>query len=147
MKVFKSKFTVDAPFAQVAAFHASTKALKKLTPPPIWVQFHQLDPLAEGAVVEFTMWFIIIPIRWKAVHSQVTETGFIDTQESGPLKVWEHTHRFESISDNKTKVTDQISYDHFSGRKGALAKLFFNPLGLHFLFFYRKWITRILLRT
>ncbi len=147
MMHFESSFVVNADLSQVAAFHASTSALRKLTPPPIWVQFSRLDPLAEGAVAEFTMWFVIIPFRWKAIHSQVQQSGFIDQQQSGPLQFWKHEHRFESISDNKTRVTDRITFKHFPGFKGIISRLFFNQLGLSFLFFYRKWVTRFSLRT
>ena len=147
MKIFESKFIVNANLSQTSAFHASTNALRKLTPPPIWVQFHHLDPLSEGAVAEFTMWFVLLPFRWKAVHSDVKSTGFVDQQESGPLKLWKHTHQFKGLSDHQTMVIDRIEYEHFSGIKGVISKLFFNQLGLRFLFFYRKWITRFSLRS
>ena len=147
MLYFESNFVVNAGLLQVAAFHASTNALRKLTPPPIWVQFSRIDRLAEGAVAEFTMWFVIIPFRWRAIHSQVQQTGFIDQQQSGPLQFWKHEHQFKSISDNKTSVTDRITYKHFPGLKGFITRLFFNQFGLRFLFFYRKWITRFSLRS
>ncbi len=146
MKIFESKFIVAADIAQISAFHASARALRKLTPPPVWMQFHHLDPLSEGAVAEFTMWFAVIPFRWKAVHSEVQPNGFIDQQESGPLKIWKHEHQFKAISENKTLVYDRIEYVHFSGLKGFISRLFFNQLGLSFLFFYRKLITRLSMR-
>ncbi len=146
MKSFQSKFVVEAPFSTVVAFHASSAALKKLSPPPVWVHFHRLEPLAEGSVVEFTLWFLIIPFRWKAVHSQVSQFGFVDRQESGPLKAWKHEHRFIRISDQQTQVEDRIDYQHFSGWKGLIPRLLFNAWGLKLLFLYRQWVTRYSLR-
>ena len=93
------------------------------------------------------MWFVFIPFRWKAVHSEVNPTGFIDQQASGPLKSWKHTHQFRRVYDHQTMEIDRIEYEHFSGIKGVISRLFFNQLGLRFLFFYRKWITRFSLRT
>lgn len=55
MKTFTNTFKVNAPIQSVADFHSSTNALKKLTPFPVIVQIHQLEPLAEGSMAEFTM--------------------------------------------------------------------------------------------
>ncbi len=140
--VFHAEMVVHAPADAVAAFHASTKALRWLTPPPVWVQFHHLDPLGEGAVAEFTMWFLFFPIRWRAVHHQVSNTGFVDEQEAGPLKFWQHVHRFETISDQQTKISDTVSFSHHAGSRGVLSRLFFNRFSLQFLFKYRHWVTR-----
>ena len=50
MPDFKHEFQVDAPVEKVAEFHSSTLALKRLTPPPMFVQFNQIEPLGEAHV-------------------------------------------------------------------------------------------------
>lgn len=107
MPTFDTTFTVNAPLEAVAAFHDNTSALKKLNPPPIVVQLHRVDPLGEGSVSEFTLWMGPLPIRWRAVHSDVSDYGFTDTQENGPLAYWKHTHSFAAVDAQTTRVSEQ----------------------------------------
>ena len=143
MLVFEHAFKVRAPLARVAAFHRDTRALKRLTPPPLLVQLHRVDPLAEGAVAEFTLWFGPWPVRWQAVHSGVDEQrGFTDTQARGPLRHWRHTHSFRALDVAHTLVADRIEYQHYPGLRGVLSRLLFARLGLRLLFAFRAWATR-----
>ena len=142
MPTFTYSFTVDAPLEAVTDFHRETRALKQLNPPAIIVQLHRADPMAEGSISEFTLWLGPIPIRWRAVHSQVGPQGFRDTQENGPMASWQHTHRFEPIEAEKTRIQEQVEFSHHKGIRGLFPRLLFNKTGLLFLFHYRKWATR-----
>lgn len=139
---FVHQFTVNASREAVAAFHGNTLTLKKLTPLPIIAQIHSNEPLGEGSKAEFTLWFGPFPVRWLAVHSNVSQDGFTDTQLRGPLKSWRHAHRFEAINDEQTHVTDMIVYEHHMGLKGVISRLLFNKPGLNLLFAARKFLTR-----
>jgi ligand-binding SRPBCC domain-containing protein len=109
MRNYLHRFSVQAPIEAVAAFHQDSWALKQLTPPPLFVKFNQVEPLAEGSVADFTMWLGPLPIRWVARHSEVDpQQGFTDTQTRGPFEVWIHRHRFESLDENTTEVIDHI---------------------------------------
>ncbi len=147
MPTFDYSFTVNAPLKAVAIFHQDTRALKKLNPPFVIVQLHRVDPMAEGSISEFTLWMGPLPIRWRAVHSNVSAQGFTDTQESGPMASWWHTHRFEALNENTTHIHEHLVYEHHSGWRGLLTKTLFGRLGLMALFTYRKWITRRALNT
>lgn len=141
--IFETSFLVKSSLQAVSTFHGDTRALKTLTMPPIWLQLHQVEPLAEGSVSRFTMWLGPIPLRWTAEHSQVDPLhGFTDTQISGPLKRWQHTHTFTPVEPNLTRVSERIDYDVFPGLRGWLTRLLFNPLGLSIMFAYRAWATR-----
>jgi ligand-binding SRPBCC domain-containing protein len=143
---FDYAFAVRASLAAVADFHHDTHALKRLTPPPLFVQLHRVEPLAEGSVADFTLWFGPLPVRWVAVHSNVdARRGFTDTQQAGPMKAWKHTHQFESVSADLTRVSEHIEYAHYSGWRGLFSRLLFNPLALRLLFFYRGLVTRFTL--
>jgi ligand-binding SRPBCC domain-containing protein len=133
-------FTVNASLAAVAAFHQDSRALRQLTPPPMWAQFHQVDPLAEGSVADFTMWIGPLPVRWTAVHTQVAPNGFTDTQQRGPFKTWQHRHTFQEINERTTVVIDQIEAE-----PGNLISRFM-WLTLPILFAYRAWRTKRALR-
>ncbi len=142
MNTFDYQFMVEAPLTAVSAFHHDTSILKKLTPPPIFIQVHEFEPLADGSTAELTMWFGPIPVPWTAVHSNVTEQGFIDTQHRGPLKHWQHSHHFEAVNERQTLVKEHIEYAYRGGLKGIFSRLMFNRAGLFILFSARKWLTR-----
>ena len=146
MKIFDFSFTVDASLEDVHHFHAETSALKRLSPPPIRVQLHEIEPLGEGSVSTFTLWFGPLPIYWRAEHSDVSQNGFTDTQTKGPAKYWRHTHRFTPLSPEKTRVEEHIEYEHFPGLKGVLTRILFARPNLTLMFAYRAWVTRRALR-
>ena len=139
---FFFRFEVDAPLQTVSDFHDSTNVLKRLSPPPMFVQVHEFEPLGEGSNARFTLWLGPIPLRWHARHENVSVNGFTDVQVSGPMAAWRHTHRFEATADGRTVVTEHIAYEHPAGPKGLLTRLLFNKAGLYFLFTYRKLVTR-----
>ena len=146
MTQFDYSFFVKAPLNRVAQFHHDTRALKRLTPPPIIAQIHSVEPLAENSVADFTLWFGPLPVRWVAVHTAVDMLhGFTDVQRRGPLKRWAHTHTFIPINDKLTRVREHIEFEHHPGIRGLLSRLLFPKPGLFILFTYRKWVTRRLL--
>lgn len=142
MAEFRHSFTVDAPLAAVRAFHHDTSVLRRLTPLPIIARVHAFEPLAEGSRADFTLWFGPLPLRWQAIHSNVGPDGFTDTQVSGPLRSWRHTHRFTELGPNKTRVDDHIIFEHHPGPRGLLTRLLFARPGLLYLFTARKLLTR-----
>ena len=137
---YRHRFEVKASLTAVSEFHGDSRALCQLTPPPIWVQFHQVEPLAEGSMADFTMWLGLLPVRWTAVHTQVTPHGFIDTQKRGPFKRWIHRHSFRELDNGKIEVVDEIEAE-----PGNLVSRFM-WLTLPVLFAYRGWRTRWALR-
>lgn len=142
MQTFDFQFTVAAPVTAVRQFHQDTRILKKLSPPPIFVKIHEFEPLAEGSKAEFTLWFGPLPMRWSVIHHHVSENGFTDRQVSGPLKFWEHTHRFTAVNAHTTRVREHIKYEHHKGKRGLLSRVLFNKPGLTLLFTARKLLTR-----
>ena len=147
MPVFDYQFTVNAPQSAVREFHHDTSALKKLTPPPTIVQLHSIEPLAEGSVSRFTLWVGPLPLRWTAVHRDVTEMGFTDVQTEGPAKKWAHTHTFTALDKDLTQINEHVEYEHDSGVWGLVTRLLFARPNLNVMFAYRKFITRRELQT
>jgi ligand-binding SRPBCC domain-containing protein len=142
-QVFESSFTVRAPLQAVSDFHHSPAALKQLTPPPVIVQFHHLEPVGEGSRAEFTMWFGPLPFRWLAIHSNVDPLhGFTDSQMLGPMKFWQHTHTFEMLEPNLCRIRDHVEFEYPSDLRGLVPRLLFSRPMLHLLFTYRKWVTQ-----
>ena len=146
MPVFDFQFKVNAPVEDVHAFHHDTSALKRLTPPPTIVQLGEIEPLAEGSTSKFTLWVGPLPLRWTAVHKNVSANGFTDVQTEGPARKWEHTHSFHSVSDNVTEVNEHIEYEHKNGFWGVVTRILFAKPNLYFMFTYRMLATRWYLR-
>jgi len=142
MPVFDYSFTVPASLQAVRDFHRDTSALKRLTPPPTIVQLISIEPLAEGSVSRFVLWVGPLPLRWTAVHRDVTEHGFTDVLAAGPAAAWAHTHRFTPLSSNLTRIDEHIEFEHKSGLWGLVTRLLFSWPNLYFMFTYRKLATR-----
>jgi len=147
LHAFTFECTLPVPLGRVAALHQDARALRWLTPPPIRVQLHHVEPLAEGSRAEFTLWLGPLPVRWQAVHSCVDPLrGFTDTQRRGPLQWWQHTHAFGALDKYTTWVRERVEYAHYPGWRGLLSRLLFNPLSLRLLFAYRRRAMRRALR-
>ena len=142
MPVFDFAFRVDASPAAVREFHHDTRALRRLTPPPTFVQLHSIEPLGEGSVSRFTLWVGLVPLRWKAVHRDVTDRGFTDVQAEGPAAKWEHTHSFVPLDDGTTEIREHIEFEHKPGLAGLLTRVLFSRPNLLVMFAYRRFVTR-----
>ncbi len=143
MPLYENRFQVRASPEAVSLFHKDTSALTRLTPPPIFVQIHSIEPLAEGSQSEFTLWFGPLPVRWLAVHSMVDPIhGFTDTQARGPMKRWVHTHSWNAVDAYATEMIEHVDYEHFAGLPGFFTRLLFAPPLLGLMFTYRKWIIK-----
>jgi ligand-binding SRPBCC domain-containing protein len=140
MYTFDYHYVVNAPITAVRNFHHDTRILKKLTPPPIFTQIHTFEPLGEGSRAEFTLWFGPIPLQWTAVHHHVSDNGFTDQQVRGPLRFWQHTHRFTAVNAHITRIHEHIQYEHHTGRRGLFTRALFNRPALTLLFTMRKWL-------
>ncbi len=96
---------VDAPLAEVFAWHERPGAIHRLTPPwqPIRV-LTEATSLRDGQAV---LW---MPpgVRWVARHSGYDPPfRFVDELTSLPL-TWRHTHEFTSVGEDATRVTDRV---------------------------------------
>lgn len=141
IKNFCHRIRVRAPLQRVVDFHHDSRALKRLTPPPVFVQLHRVDPLGENSITDFTMWMGPLPVRWVAVHTNVDlQRGFQDSQERGPFARWEHRHLFEPLDETTTEIIDDISAEFGRGFWGLLGRFIW--LNLPFMFAYRGWVTR-----
>jgi uncharacterized protein (TIGR01777 family) len=96
---------VNAPVAEVFAWHERPGALPRLLPPwqPLKV-VQEASSLVDGQAV------LQLPgrVRWVAQHSDDDPPRrFVDELVSLPLH-WRHTHSFEAIGDTATRVIDRV---------------------------------------
>lgn len=142
---FQHRFVVHAPLHEVRAFHAATRSMAAITPPPIRVRVHEApESLGEGDVMRFTLLLGPLPLPWAARFSDVGPEGFTDEQVEGPFALWRHRHAFVPLSGGRTEVRDTIVGRLDPHPVKALIGLSM-WLGLPVLFAYRARRTRALL--
>lgn len=147
IRVFVRRSEIPTTMIRMIDFHSKAGTLKKLTPPPIFVQIRRDDriTMTEGEV-DFTLWFGPIPVRWIARHEPgPIDTSFIDRMIRGPMAYWQHEHIFEAVPDG-VALTDRLTFAHKKGLQGILTLLLFDGIPLRILFFYRHWRTRLALK-
>jgi ligand-binding SRPBCC domain-containing protein len=143
MPTIRDQFRIEAPIAAIAAFHHDTTVLKKLTPPPVIVQIHRVEPLAENSISVFTLWFGPLPLRWQAVHSGVhPNSGFVDTQSRGPMAAWRHHHSWSTLPGGMAEMREEIEFEHKAGLPGLLTRILFAPPMLRLMLAYRRAVIR-----
>jgi len=139
---FLHRTTINASLDSVVRFHQDSNNMGKITPPPILVVIkHAPNPIFEGAEMEFTLWFGPLPVRWHARFEDITSSGFIDRQLSGPYKTWVHEHKFFDLGNGKTEIVDEIRAEHHANLWRRMIGLIMWS-GMPVLFAYRAWKTR-----
>lgn len=142
---YQHRFVVNAPLERVREFHSRSSGMGALTPPPVFVQMHRApERLAEGDEMEFTLWLGPLPVHWLARMSDVTPTGFLDTQVRGPFARWEHRHTFAVVDADRSEVIDTLEVVP-GGNIFRRAVGWSMALSLPLLFAFRQWKTRRLL--
>jgi uncharacterized protein (TIGR01777 family) len=102
---------VDAPLAEVFAWHARPGAIVRLTPPWLPVRV-----AAEAASLRDGRAVLALPggLRWVAQHDPAAHDPprrFADELDSMPLRAalpWRHIHEFAAAGPSSTRVTDRI---------------------------------------
>lgn len=141
-RMFTNSFRVSSNLKSVSDFHKNTSVLKRLTPFPIIVQFHHVEPIKKSSKAIFTLWFGPIPVKWEAEHYDINEIfGFSDRQLTGPFESWKHRHIFQSSNNNETMVYDEIEFVLGRGLFNYIISRFM-ALTLPILFAFRAWRTK-----
>lgn len=111
--LLQSTVELDCPLDRVFAFFADAANLEAITPPEL--RFRILTPLPiemkQGAQIRYQLSLYGIPFSWRT-EIPVWEPGrcFVDQQISGPYRLWVHTHRFEALGPDRTRIDDQVEY-------------------------------------
>jgi ligand-binding SRPBCC domain-containing protein len=134
---FNAELLLPRPRAEVFPFFSEARNLEELTPP--WLKFEVLTPspieMREGLLIDYRIKIHGIPIRWR---TEIVEWDpphrFVDTQLSGPYKLWHHTHTFEE-RDGGTLCRDEVRY---WPRGGVLMNWLFVRADVERIFAYRQ---------
>ncbi|CAD7975757.1 unnamed protein product [Amoebophrya sp. A25] len=110
MPTFESSFLVHGHDpSRVAAFHQTnvSEIFPLLSPPGCAVEIdpaRRLARMSDGAELRFTMYLAFCyPIRWHAVHRDVSTSGFTDEMVDGPpMQKWVHRHQFRAPAPDRS---------------------------------------------
>jgi ligand-binding SRPBCC domain-containing protein len=109
-----------------------------LTPPPI--EMHA------GTLLNYRLSLFGIPFHWRTlIESWSPEDSFVDTQLSGPYKLWHHTHTFEALAPDQTVMRDRVLYRLPFSILGQFAHAVMVKRILNLIFDYRRDMTARLL--
>ncbi|MEP0344147.1 NAD-dependent epimerase/dehydratase family protein, partial [Rhodopirellula bahusiensis] len=138
--------SVELPVSidEAFAYHERPGCLNRLTPPWESVQLEHSDQsLQPGSRVVLKTKIAGIPVRWKARHVWYDRPhGFADLQDSGPFARWSHQHRFESIDDDRSQLTDAIEYKLPAGMAGKMFGSGKARRTIEAMFAYRHRVTK-----
>ena len=142
-EIFFRRTHINAPAAQVYAWHARPGALEKLTPPGEHaIVVEKTGGIEKGArvVLQFGRW--PFRTRWVAEHGEFEEGRyFTDTQVSGPFKIWKHTHTFVPHGASESFLEDRVEYALPFGMLGRIFAGRYVRKKLERLFEYRHGVT------
>lgn len=125
---------------EVFAFFADASNLEAITPP--FLHFRVLSPLPiemrPGARIDYALSLGGVPFRWRTrITAWKPLVLFVDEQESGPYRLWRHTHRFEEQG-GSTMMRDLVEYAEPLGALGWAAHALFVERALERIFDFRR---------
>jgi|688.fasta_scaffold17138_4 ligand-binding SRPBCC domain-containing protein len=140
-RLLQAEQVIERPLTDVFALFARPENLDALT--PAFLKFRTLTPapikMHPGALIEHEIRMLGLPMRWR---SRILEFDpprrFVDFQESGPYALWHHTHRFEALDAQHTRVVDEVRYRMPLGPLGSIAHALFTRAMLTRIFAFRQ---------
>ena len=123
-------------------FFSSPNNLSKITPEDMGFTVltgHNSAAIYEGMVIDYTVSPLLgIPLKWRTCIKNVDlEVSFVDFQESGPYKYWNHFHEF-IVNDRGVLMKDRVDYELPFGILGDLVHKLIVKKKLIDIFDYRK---------
>ena len=123
--VIEPSCEIDAPIAQVFAFHLDTRNAARIAAPGQRVlSVEGSFPLRLGSEVQLRTRQLPVPWaqRWLVRVAQLEEpTLIVDEMLRGPFSLWRHEHRFAELPGGRTRLTDHVTYELPGGPLGRLA--------------------------
>jgi ligand-binding SRPBCC domain-containing protein len=120
--VLETRLWLASPRPHVFAFFADPAHLERVSPPSLRLRLlTPAAPLAAGAVLDFRLAWLGLPLRWRAYIREFDPPyRFVDVQVRGPWARWEHRHRFLE-EDGGTWMEDRVTYRMALGPLGRAA--------------------------
>ena len=110
--VLEREMEIPGTREEMFVFFSDAFNLELITPPRL--RFEILSPkpipMRVGAQIEYRMRLFGVPFRWRTVIREWEPPyRFVDGQERGPYRQWEHTHEFEDLGD-RIRMRDHVAW-------------------------------------
>ncbi|HSI63214.1 MAG TPA: SRPBCC family protein [Candidatus Saccharimonadia bacterium] len=141
MPTFRAECILKASPEALFEFHSNPANLTLVMPPTTrMVELRAGTAAVEGDTIELRAREMgIIPMHWKCRWKRVNPPHLlVDEMIEGPFWKFEHHHRFESIDDERTKLTDEVHYEFGRGWIGWLISATFFRAYFTMMFAWRK---------
>lgn len=127
------------PLSRVFDFFSRAENLGRITPP--WMGFELRTPtpidMHAGARIDYRIRLAGVPISWRTrIDAWEPGVRFVDSQERGPYRHWEHLHEFVEHAGG-VLMTDRVDYALPFGWIGEAAHVLFVRATLSAIFDYR----------
>jgi ligand-binding SRPBCC domain-containing protein len=117
--------TLEAPIAEVFAFHLDTRNAARISPPgQRVVSVEGTFPLELGSEVRLRTRQRPLPFAqtWRVRIARLEQPTLIeDEMLEGPFALWLHEHRFAELPGGRTRLTDHLTYALPAGPLGRIA--------------------------
>ena len=140
-RILRREQILDAGIEQAFEFFSRAENLEAITPPLLRFRITG-DPPAEirkGTLIRYRLRLHGVPVSWLTrIEEWDPPHGFVDRQLRGPYALWHHTHTFEPLGDDRTRMVDLVRYGHRFGPLGTLAEHLLVNRDLTRIFDYRR---------
>ncbi len=140
--------TLQGTPEQVFPFFGDAHNLESITPPLLRFRVITPRPIAmqAGTLIEYRLRVHGLPVRWQTlIQDWQPGVRFVDAQLRGPYALWHHTHDFEALPGERTRMTDTVRYAVGFGAAGELAHRLFVGRDVRSIFEYRAAVLEPLL--
>ncbi|MDX2032825.1 MAG: SRPBCC family protein [Blastocatellia bacterium] len=146
--VLEREQIIERSKAETFSFFGDAFNLERITPG--FLKFRIVTPrpirMEAGRIIDYKLALYGIGFSWRTmIESWEPSERFVDTQLCGPYNLWHHTHTFEEIGPNRTRMKDVVLYRIPFGPLGRLAHWLFVRRALTEIFNYRAAMTEKLL--
>ena len=111
--LFERSVRLDAPPAQVYAFHEDPRNITKISPPSLRVEKVECSvPARAGEEFRLQVRQFGLPIGWTGVWEEVVPVErLVDGARKSPFSHWRHSHLFSPLENGGgTLMTDRVEY-------------------------------------
>jgi ligand-binding SRPBCC domain-containing protein len=140
-RVLRREQILDVPVARAFDFFSRAENLEAITPPLLKFRFAGPTPIdiRRGALIRYRLRLHGLGVSWLTrIEEWDPPLGFVDRQLRGPYALWHHTHTFEAVGADRTRMVDLVRYAHRFGPLGTLAEHLIVHRDLTRIFDYRR---------
>jgi ligand-binding SRPBCC domain-containing protein len=115
---------IDRGLETTFEFFSDPYNLEDITPGRLRFRVLEAEPtpVTKGTTIRYRLRIWGVPVTWISEISRWEPPHeFRDEMNRGPYATWEHTHRFEEIGGDQTKVIDEVYYELPLGLLGRMA--------------------------